>query len=812
MNSPFASFWMGGFEGADHVNGEGVALDMNDVTGHVTLLEDDHRRAAAMGIRTLRESIGWRLAEPAPGRFDLTRLLRTAASAERHGIQPIWTLMHYGTPPDVSLLDDRFVERFVRFAVTVAEALAPLSLRPPVYNLVNEIGFLAWAACATNLMHPYRGEEGIAGESREHTGYSIKRRLVRATLAAMDAVRAVDPRARFLHVEPMIHVVAPHGRPDLHPLADALVSYQWQVWDMLDGRSAPELGGTPDRLDLVGINYYHDSQWEAETAHRLHWHRRDPRRLSLARLLHEAWARYRRPMILAETSHVGDGRAAWLNQAAADVQRVRREGVPIDGICLYPLIDRPDWTATTQWHHRGLWEGRDADRVAPAEPCDEAEPPRHLTRVLCTDYAQALRRWQQHLSTNPPPGMTMPCLIVFSHLRWNFVYQRPQHLMTRLSRHYRVLFVEEPVHDDGPARLDRIAHGPNLEVLVPHTPVAAPGFHDDQLAVLQGLLANHLEAEAIDDLIAWFYTPMALPLLAPLGARAVVYDCMDELSAFDHAPRQLRQRETALLRLADLVLTGGPALYEAKRSLHPNVHCLPSSVDAAHFSPDNLLAGSQAASEVDALQGQLPRPRLGFFGVIDERFDLALLAQLADAHPDWQLVMVGPVVKIDQAQLPRHANIHWLGMQPYARLPYFLAGWDVCLMPFALNDATRFISPTKTLEYMAGQRPIVGTPVHDVVGLYGDTVRIAAAGPAFVAACEEALAEDASAWMGRLGAMLATVDRSSWDKVGERVHELLDETVRTRPGLAPSRVGAGAALGTPLEPYAELQPARLAGS
>ena len=764
---PFASFWMGGYEGADHVNSHGVALDMAAAHGHIDQLEDDHRRAAAFGIGTVRESIGWRLAEPTPGRFDLGRTLRIAASARRHGLQVIWTLMHYGTPPDLSLYDDAFCDRFERFATTLARAIAPFCVRPPVFNLINEIGFLAWAVAETALIRdagapppPTEGSEG----STLASGYALKRRLVRATLQATAAIRRILPDARFIQIEPVVHVAPPRDRPECAPLAQQVADYQWQVWDLLAARVEPELGGGDHGLDLVGVNHYHSGQWEVPGEARLVW-RQDPRRRRFGALLEDAWQRYRRPLVVAETSHVGEGRAAWLDEIASEVRATRRTGVPVLGLCLYPLVDRPDWDAPDHWHHSGLWD------VATGPG---AGPP--LRRLLATDYAAALRRWQLDFESPPrQQGAPMSCLIVFSHLRWGFVYQRPQHLMSRLAKHYRVLFIEEPIHCDGEPFIESHAHGPNLEVLVPHTPVAAPGFHDDQLAVLEPLISRFLDEQGIADCLAWFYTPMALPLLAALRRpHAVVYDCMDELAAFRNAPRQLRQRESGLLKIASLVFTGGPALYDAKRELHPNVHCLPSSVDAPHYSPGRLDPASAEAVDVAALQGAVPGPRLGFFGVIDERFDIALLAQLAEARPDWQFVMVGPVVKIDPAHLPQGANIHWLGMQSYARLPYFLAGWDVALMPFALNESTRFISPTKTLEYMAGEKPIVSTPVPDVIGLYGDTVRIAATPAEFIAACEHALAEHGAARNRRIGEMLATVSCSSWDRSAESVHRLLE--------------------------------------
>jgi UDP-galactopyranose mutase len=392
---------------------------------------------------------------------------------------------------------------------------------------------------------------------------------------------------------------------------------------------------------------------------------------------------------------------------------------------------------------------------------------------------------------------TVRSLIVFSHLRWGFVHRRPQHLMARLSQAYRVFFVEEPVFTAGPARLECSTRAPGLEVLVPHTPVAASGFHDDQLPLLEPLIAEFLRARDVDDCIAWFDTPMALPLLSALRRpHAVVYDCIDELAAGPDAPRQLRQREAALLKIANLVFTGGPALYAAKHDLHPNVHCLPGSADAAHFAPGGLAPDCLHAAEAERLQGRIGRPRLGFFGVIDARFDAALIAQLADARPDWQLVLAGPVApKIDPAQLPQRPNLHWLGRQPYDRLPYLLAGWDVCLLPFALNDATRFVNPTKTLEYMAGEKPIVSTPVPDVLSLYGDTVRIAATPAEFVAACAKALAERGAQRNRRIEGMLATVYRSSWDRIALTVRRLLqDELDKLAAQPLPLQAGAVAAL------------------
>ncbi|MGV7208743.1 NAD(P)-binding protein [Oxalobacteraceae bacterium A2-2] len=386
----------------------------------------------------------------------------------------------------------------------------------------------------------------------------------------------------------------------------------------------------------------------------------------------------------------------------------------------------------------------------------------------------------------------MSTIVVFCHLRWDFVFQRPQQLLTRLARHYKVLFVEEPLQDEGAAHLRTYSPAPNLTVCQPHTPVPAPGFHDDQIPLLQGLLASLVPDG--EDPIVWFYTPMALPLLALFHPSLVVYDCMDELAAFKNPPRQLLQRETALLSIADLVFTGGPSLYQAKRGRHHNVHCFPSSVEAAHF------AQALERSREHPAQQAIPHPRLGFYGVIDERFDTALVAAMAQAHPEWQIVLVGPVVKIEEDALPRLPNIHYLGQQSYQSLPQFLAGWDVCLLPFALNEATRYISPTKVLEYMAAELPIVSTAITDVEQPYGGIVAIGHGHAEFIAHCEAALAQGAGDYGKMAARMREVIAATSWDATAQAMRTLL-ETTRSNP--ARRLPGAAQAADSEAPSYAE---------
>jgi UDP-galactopyranose mutase len=371
-----------------------------------------------------------------------------------------------------------------------------------------------------------------------------------------------------------------------------------------------------------------------------------------------------------------------------------------------------------------------------------------------------------------------PTIVVFSHLRWSWVWQRPQHLLSRLAKRFPVVFIEEPL----PCEAGQVPHWgfnrpvPSVLICTPFTTADSPGFNGSQLNELGTLLDELLEREALHDLIAWLYTPMALPLARRIKPLAMVYDVMDELSAFKNAPPELLEWEAKTYRSVDLVFTGGPSLYKAKCDRHPNVHCFPSSVDAAHF-------GKARNTTLDhPEQSSLPRPRLGFFGVIDERIDLQLLDRMARERPDWQLIMVGPVTKIDQAELPRHPNLHYLGQQAYEQLPAFLAGWDVCLLPFALNESTRFISPTKTLEYMAAVKPIVSTPITDVAEPYGDIVYIGDTADAFIAACDLALNQTTEQFNHRSAGMRKVLLSTSWDMTARAMAE---EIVKVQHGRGP---------------------------
>jgi glycosyltransferase involved in cell wall biosynthesis len=303
-------------------------------------------------------------------------------------------------------------------------------------------------------------------------------------------------------------------------------------------------------------------------------------------------------------------------------------------------------------------------------------------------------------------------LLCLSHLRWNFVFQRPQHLLTRAAKTHKVIYFEEPVYENvRKPVLHANEPSANIRVLTPVLPEGTSSA--DAIAMQRKLVDSALADVQYDHLILWYYTPMALPFTDHVECDVCVYDCMDELSGFRNAPREMVQMERLLMQRADVVFTGGQSIYEAKRRLHKAIHAFPSSIDVAHFHK----ARKPGMDPAD--QASIPHPRVGFAGVIDERLDVELLAEAAGKMPDVQFVMIGPVVKIDPADLPRLPNIHWLGPKSYAELPAYLGHWDMGWMPFALNEATRYISPTKTPEFLAAGLPVVSTAIVDVVRSYG---------------------------------------------------------------------------------------------
>ncbi len=741
IESPFAGFWMGGYEGADHVNAAGMPLDMTAASGHLMHLEADHARAAEAGLRSVRASIGWRLAEGVDGRFDFSRARRIARSAQRHGLQVLWTVMHYGLPPDLSLHDDALIDRYARFSAEVARVIGDLSPEPPVYTPINEISYLAWGSSQPDLFAAPNHTVGGDPDSSRESGYAVKRRLVRACLAGMDAMRRIDPRARFLQVEPVVHVVTPVDRPDLADLATQIRDYQWQAWDLMAGHAEPELGGHAGAIDLLGVNHYHSSQWEVGTERRLAWHLRDPRRMRLSALLDEVWQRYARPVVLAETGHLGVGRAAWLNDVAGEVRQARQAGVPVLGVCLYPLVDRPDWNDPARWHRSALWH---------VDPDPAAEPP--LARTVDRPLLAALRRWQASEAGDAvPPGGS---LLVLGERGWESQGHALAPLLSRLAGRWRIVYLEPPRHAIGAPRLDTVAHGPDLEVVVPWLEAPDVGPHPEYQtrATLRRLLGD------------WW-------LARQLGA-AVVWP-----------------RDPAVCWLADGIDV--QAWLPAPAALNAGSAWRAVGVEPAAFSERPCGWEAEEARRLDANIGH---PRIGVAGGLDGRIDLALLDGMAASRTDWHFVITAPPPDATHTPPPRRPNLHWLGAVPDRVLPALMADWKVGLLPLT-GTAMGEPAQAAALQMMSAGLPIVASRLVDVpatpAALVDGLTRVGPGVSDHLAAIEAALAEAPLARVARRArARIALVD-SSWDALAGRAHrQLLALRARSDPARAGS-ISAG---------------------
>jgi UDP-galactopyranose mutase len=365
-------------------------------------------------------------------------------------------------------------------------------------------------------------------------------------------------------------------------------------------------------------------------------------------------------------------------------------------------------------------------------------------------------------------------VICFSHLRWNFVFQRPQHLLSRWAKECRVFYFEEPIFGKFEKNYIQSINNsdhPNVSVVTPHI---KEGTSELEVTSYLRNAVNHLiKWNKITDFMSYYFTPMSITFTRHLLPKVAVYDCMDELSCFKNAHPMMLPNEDELMKYADVVFTGGYNLYEYKKKKHSNIHPFPSSIDQKHFE-----SGTNKPDPED--QANILHPRVGFFGVIDERFNIQLLSELADLLPHMQFIMIGPVVKIDPDSLPKQKNIHYLGQKNYHELPVYLANWDVAILPFAKNDSTRFISPTKTPEYLCAGKPVVSTSIRDVVVPYGEMglVHIADKPDEFARAIEIALKQkNDTLWLDEVKSFLK---KNSWDLTWSNMKETVLDTIERK--------------------------------
>jgi glycosyltransferase involved in cell wall biosynthesis len=349
-------------------------------------------------------------------------------------------------------------------------------------------------------------------------------------------------------------------------------------------------------------------------------------------------------------------------------------------------------------------------------------------------------------------------IVVMCHLRWEFVYQRPQHIISRLSKDHKILFIEEPIKKE--------TKGHNLKILSQNLHILQP--NTDSIAEIGGILSDFLRNTRVP--IGWFYSASFIPLLEQLELDHIIYDCMDELSMFKGAPQHLIEQEKYLLAHTDVVFTGGKSLYESKKQIHDTVFCFPSSVDEDHFAT----ARNGVALPADI--ANIPHPIAGYYGVVDERIDLDLLEKTASKNPDVSFVMIGPVVKIQEDELPQASNIHYLGMKPYKVLPNYLKAFDIAMMPFALNDATKFISPTKTLEYMAAGKPIISTKIKDVERDYSHCIKLISDSDDFTTQLQHLLSNEKDE--NQVGNYKDVLEKTSWSNTVKGMADIIQKVTK----------------------------------
>ncbi|MGW0364738.1 family 1 glycosylhydrolase [Streptomyces sp. NPDC002990] len=800
-------------------------VDELDTTGHAAHSRRDIDDVLSAGVRHLRYPLRWQRINPLPGRFDWHETDRALAHLRERGAVPIVDLVHHTSYPDWltdGFRDRRFSDAYVAYAVAVADRYPWL----PAYTLFNEPFATLFLAGHEALWPPYdRGVEGFA-------------RLLRSVLPAVAEVarhwaRAL-PEARHVWVDTgehhsgtgpgRAHALMANDRR--HVVLDLMLGHDLDrgrpfLSQLLAAGGEPLLDLPAVRVDVLGLDYYCHSEWFYD-----HVGARapSPRPVGLAEVARQYGERYGLPMMLTETNIRGlpSDRASWLRYTLEQYELALSRGVPLHGYCWFPQVDSCDWDSLLArpagrsdpvgvvGHDRGGARQQSAfTRVwraaAAGAPVDEL--PAYRFQAPCDEqlagYLPAMAHWPWcepapqdrvppvHVSIETKESVVKDAsadsdLVVLSHLRWVWVWQRPQQLVSRLAwaradRGAKTWFVEEPVSGDVRSpQLRREDHGDVVRVwLVVPRAEGRPEFlcfNDPAASDYGRLLAEMLAGEgrptAPD---VWLYTPMALDVARTLCPGRLVYDVMDDLSSFLGASPHMRRQQDELLGTADIVFTGGRSLHRSVADRRTeDIHCFPSGVDTAHFT------------RARALRRPHDRPVAGYVGVLDERLDLSLLAALSRELPDWTLRMIGPVTKIGEDAVPRADNLQYAGLTPYEDLPAEMAGLDVALMPFALNEATRSISPTKTLEYLVAGLPVVSTRVPDVVADYGDFVHFADTAGEFADACRQVLQHSPA---DRDRNLRQVQHRHEWDVIASSMAALLEKIAPVDRTAAPKAGG-----------------------
>ncbi len=843
-----------------------LGIDQFEWTQHNRFWKEDFKRAREeLGLSALRYCLPWHKIEREAGVFDWVEADERVGYAKELGLELYLDVMHFGTPVWLKQAagDPEFPESLERYSAALVARYAGT-----VKN---------WCPCNEPLvLSLFSGDFGFwPPHARKWKGYmSVLSRVVQAVSRSIRAIRRADPQAKIIHCDNVENYKtrAPDlaievrrrnlrrflaldlllGRVDRHhPLFNWITAYGMTELDLEWFRTHPQ------QPDVLGIDYYPNSEWQLDRVADGICQRRSETPLGLYGIARDYYNRYALPMMLTETSADGHAinREIWLDETVEDCRRLREEGIPMLGYFWWPMVDQLDWDGALthrvgKIHEVGIFTlkrqtdgtlkrfptplanqfaaliDRRDESVGPMAPIaipsneEDQGPPigiempagEMLGRPTLVELAATaksvspragnashngkaalLELEESDASTGSAPAPVGDALVsnaasnakksdrygivVFSHLRWGFVWQRPQQFLSRFAKKHKILFVEEPFFDlaeGAEPRLDFHKVMPNVTVICPHL---SQGW--SKHPKLPSLLRQFAQ-EGIDALndageferpLLWYYSPMdSAWSLGHFPNSGVIYDCMDELSQFTGAPKSLVENESRLMDFADVVFTGGYELGEKKRKQHPNVHTFGCGVDFAHFS-QAADPGTAVPPDIDFMS----RPIVGWMGVVDERVDYALIAEMAKLRPAWSFAMVGPVVKMDPKLLPHAPNLFWLGGRDYQQLPNYCRAFDVNMMAFAMNAATQFINPTKGLEYMATGKPIVSAPVRDVVRQWSDIVRIAGTSEEFVLAAEEALKAGAADARVLRGIELAK--QSSWESTVAAMQKLIGDGI-----------------------------------
>ena len=830
---PVGRTFLAGFESTLH---PATGVDSLEVTGHTARRDEDLDQVLTAGVRHLRYPVRWQVVQPEPGSFDWSETDRVLGRLRDAGAVPVVDLVHHTSYPawlPGGFGDPGFGDAYRAYAVAVAERYPWL----PAYTLLNEPFATLFLAGHEALWPPY--ERGVRGFRRlllnvlpalADVAAAYRELLPAAHHVWVDTAehhRGVDVGRRHAELcNDRRHVVLDlalgHDLDPARPFLGTLLADGGEVLARL----------RPLTVDVLGLDYYAHSEWFYDAERAL---APSPRPLGLARVARAYWERYRLPLMLTETNVRGlpSDRTAWLRYTLEQYEAALADGLPLHGYCWFPQVDSADWDSllarcagrgdpvgvlsvapdgtrartsfTAAWEAAaagaavadlpaprlqapndaqlgGLvaeldhwpWQDPGPDDLVPPQRADARDDrPWHQT----TSDAHASGPEETTMTITPADRAAVPDLVVLSHLKWPWVWQRPQHLVSRFARRRaaagaRTFFVEEPVVADveEPAlRTQQLGDVTQVFLVLPRSLSPVPrseahpddrGFEDPAATRLYGPLLAELLGDRPTAPDVWLYTPMALDIAQHLAGGRLVYDVMDDLASFKDAPQGLVLRQRRLLSQADVVFTGGPSLHQSVlRQRAEGVHLFRSGVETEHYA------------ESRRLREPHERPVAGYVGVLDERLDLELLGEMARRLPDWTIRVVGPVAKIDHADLPAGPNLEYPGMARYEDLPAVMAGFDVALMPFALNDATRSISPTKTLEYLAAGLPVVSTRVPDVVGDYADVVHLADDGAGFADACRHVLGHDQAARDRRVRPLQT---RQEWDHIASEMTRLLE--------------------------------------